>query len=83
MFLREFCPKTPHNRHVAPHQWRALWKSMLVLGIREKERVYFWRLFFWSMFTRPTLLPLAITLAAYGFHFRKCYEQYQQPSLEG
>lgn len=47
-----------------------------VLGLREQERGQFWRLVFWSLFRHPRLLPLAIELAAYGFHFRKCFAQH-------
>jgi hypothetical protein len=47
-----------------------------VLGLREQERGQYWRLVFWSLFRRPHLLPLAIELAAYGFHFRKCFERH-------
>jgi len=47
-----------------------------VLGMLEKERTYYWRLLCWSLFNRPRLLPLAISLSAYGFHFRKCFESH-------
>jgi hypothetical protein len=26
---------------------------------------------FWTLFCRPKMLPLTITLAIYGYHFRK------------
>ena len=48
-------------------------KSILQLGIIEKERLYFWKLIFWSLFRRPRLFPLAVTFAIYGFHFRKIF----------
>ncbi|MBU0456346.1 MAG: DUF4070 domain-containing protein, partial [Gammaproteobacteria bacterium] len=54
----------------------ALLKSMLFLGIIGKERFHYWRLFFWTITRRPRLFPLAITLAIYGFHFRKNFEKY-------
>jgi ABC-type Na+ efflux pump permease subunit len=31
----------------------------------------YWRLFFWTLFRRPRLFPLAITFAICGFHFRQ------------
>ncbi len=55
----------------------ALYKSIVLLGIVGKERVHYWKLFFWSVFRRPRLFPYAITLAIYGFHFRKILEEYQ------
>ncbi len=51
-------------------------KSVFGLGIIGKERVYYWKLFFWSLFRRPRAFPLAATLAIYGFHFRKTFEKY-------
>jgi len=41
-----------------------------------KERLYYWKLFFWSLFLRPRHFSTAITLAIYGFHFRRAFEQY-------
>jgi hypothetical protein len=44
---------------------------MYQLGIRGVERAHYWRLFFWTLFRRPRLFPVAMTLAIYGFHFRQ------------
>jgi radical SAM superfamily enzyme YgiQ (UPF0313 family) len=52
----------------------AFLKSIIRLGIIEKERSYYWKLFFWSLFRRPKLLPVAIRFSIYGFHYRKVYE---------
>jgi len=54
----------------------AFLKSIWQLGIIGKERIYYWKIFFWTLFRRPQLLPMAITYAVYGFHFRKIYENY-------
>lgn len=54
----------------------ALFLSMLILGIIEKERFYYWRLLFWTIFRRPRLLPQAVTLMISGYHFRKNFEKY-------
>ena len=54
----------------------ALLKSVVWLGIKDKERVYFWKLFFWSLFRRPHLFGWAITYAIYGYHFRKVFANY-------
>lgn len=51
-------------------------KSIWHLGIVGKERTYYWKLFFWSLFRRPKLLPMVITYAVYGFHFRKVFKNY-------
>jgi radical SAM superfamily enzyme YgiQ (UPF0313 family) len=69
-FLREYQP--PKMRiHLETQYILALWRSIYQLGIRGAERVQYWRLFFWTLFRRPRLFPLAITLAIYGFHFRQ------------
>ena len=52
----------------------AFWRSIYRLGILGKERCHYWRLLLWTLFRRPELLHLAVTLAIYGHHFRKVYE---------
>jgi hypothetical protein len=54
----------------------ALTKSIVRLGIFGRERKQFWNLFFWTLFNRPRLFPLAITMAVYGFHFRMVSERH-------
>jgi radical SAM superfamily enzyme YgiQ (UPF0313 family) len=49
-------------------------RSVYHLGIRGKERSHYWKLLFWTLFRRPALLPLAVTLAIYGHHFRMVCE---------
>jgi radical SAM superfamily enzyme YgiQ (UPF0313 family) len=72
-FLREYQP--PKIRVPLDSQYiLALWRSIYQLGIRGVERVQYWRLFFWALFRRPRLFPLAITFAIYGFHFRQVTE---------
>jgi radical SAM superfamily enzyme YgiQ (UPF0313 family) len=72
-FLREY--HQPRIRiHVDLQHILALGRSIYQLGIRGAERVYYWRLFFWTLFRRPELFPLAITLAIMGFHFRQVVE---------
>jgi radical SAM superfamily enzyme YgiQ (UPF0313 family) len=72
-FLREYEP--PNIQIPLERQYiLALWRSMYQLGIRGVERLHYWRLFFWTLFRRPRLFPLAITFAIYGFHFRQVIE---------
>lgn len=49
-------------------------RSIFRLGVLGKERVQYWKLFFWTLFRRPKTLPLAIAFAIYGYHFRKICE---------
>jgi len=69
-FLREYQP--PKIRfHLEAEYVLALGRSIYQLGIRGAERAQYWKLFFWTLFRRPRLFPLAITLSIYGFHFRQ------------
>jgi radical SAM superfamily enzyme YgiQ (UPF0313 family) len=54
----------------------ALFRSCFRLGILGKERLHYWHLLFWTLFRKPRLFPLAITLAIYGHHYRKICEIY-------
>ncbi len=54
----------------------AFFHSIYRLGLLGKERLYFWRVMLWTLFRRPRLFPLAVTLAIYGYHFRTICERY-------
>jgi radical SAM superfamily enzyme YgiQ (UPF0313 family) len=75
-FLRTYRPPAVHLNRLTFADLRALVSSTVVLGIVGKERVQYWKLFLWSLFTRPRLFPLAITFSIYGHHFRKILEVY-------
>ena len=60
---------------------RALFNSVWFLGIREKGRRYYWKLFLSTLLKRPRSFPMSITLALYGFHFRKVVEKYLGSSV--
>ena len=72
-FLLEYRPRVVRAR-IGPEHIFALLRSIYQLGIREAEPVHYWRLFFWTLWNRPRLFPTAITLAVYGFHFRRICE---------
>ncbi len=76
-FLREYNLPTNKNswqiRRVS-ESLLALLRSIVRLGILGQERFHYWKLFFWTLFRRPRFLPLAVTLAIYGYHFRRVYE---------
>jgi hypothetical protein len=72
-FLREYQPPTLRV-HLDPQYLLALWRSVYQLGIKGVERVHYWKLWLWTLFHRPRLLPQAIELAIYGYHFRRVCE---------
>lgn len=54
---------------------RAFLRSVILLGIFTKERSYYWKLFFRTLFKEPKKFAMAITMAIYGYHFRKLTEK--------
>jgi radical SAM superfamily enzyme YgiQ (UPF0313 family) len=69
-FLREY--KAP--RISVPIDFQhvmALFRSIVRLGLAGKERLQYWKFFFWALFRRPRLFPMAITFTIYGYHFRR------------
>jgi radical SAM superfamily enzyme YgiQ (UPF0313 family) len=74
-FLGEYSPPQKKSFHFRFNYIAAFLRSIIVLGIIGKERFHYWRLLFWTIFSRPRLLPQAITLSIYGFHFRKVFEK--------
>lgn len=73
-FMKEFEPKKEKVFHFNHNYVLALFRSIIKLGIIGKERIYYWKLFFWSLFVKPQLFSLAILFTIYGFHFRKISE---------
>ncbi len=73
-FLKEYKPTQARVFRFQMNYFGAFLKSIVVLGIFGKERYQYWKLFFWSLFRKPKLFRLAITLSIYGFHFRKLFE---------
>ena len=69
-FLREYKPPRI-NSPISFEYILAFFRSVVRLGILGKERLEYWKLFFWALFRRPRLFPLAITFTIYGFHFRQ------------
>jgi len=84
-FLENYKPLDTGLGRLSLSEVKAFFVSIFVLGIKEKERFHYWRLFLWSVFSRPRLAPLAVTLAIYGYHFRKVFERLtydSRPALE-
>lgn len=75
-FLKDYKPAQTKMPSFRCNYIAAGFKSALRLGILGRERYHYWKLFFWSLFTRPRLFPLAITFSIYGFHFRKVFERH-------
>ncbi|HQN68251.1 MAG TPA: DUF4070 domain-containing protein [Anaerolineaceae bacterium] len=69
-FLKTYKPRR-HPVTLEFQEIMALFRSIWEIGIKSKERIHYWRLFFWSLFNDIRKFPLAITFSIYGYHFRK------------
>jgi radical SAM superfamily enzyme YgiQ (UPF0313 family) len=72
-FLRHFKPGVVNRGRVNMENFMALVRSVLILGIIDRNRIYYWKLMLWSLFRRPDMFPMAVTYSIYGYHFRKVY----------
>jgi len=74
-FLREY--KAPEiTMPIDVQRVLAFFRSGFRLGIWGKERFHYWHLLFWTLVRKPRLMPLAVTLAIYGYHYRRICEIY-------
>jgi len=49
----------------------AFFRCSIRLGVIGNERFQYWWLLLWTLFRRPSFIPLAISLAIYRHHFQK------------
>jgi len=70
-FLREYRLPDKSAVRLTFQQLKAVFRSFWVLGILERGRRYFWRFVILSIIRYPRKFQMAITLAIYGFHFRR------------
>jgi len=75
-FLREYQSKGNVSYQISWEYVGAFFRSIYQLGIKGRERFEYWKLVAWALFRRPKLFPTAVTLAIYGFHFRRISETY-------
>jgi len=73
-FLHEYNPPRIRGR-VRFSYILALVRSFYRLGFVDSGRLHYWQLLLWTQFRRPRLFAEAITLAIYGYHFRKVCKQ--------
>ena len=80
-FLKEYKPpkiKIKHTFNDFNLNIQALIRTIFILGIMDKERNHYWKLFWWTIFRKPGMLSLSLTFAVYGYHFRLICEKYIQ-----
>ena len=81
-FLKEYKPrKTAGISQLRFSHVTGFLKSLWFLGVWNKGRRYFWRLFFSTLLKRPRYFALSMGLSVSGFHFRKVAEGYNKTIL--
>jgi radical SAM superfamily enzyme YgiQ (UPF0313 family) len=70
-FLKEYKPRNKWKLKISLLYIAGWIGSMWVLGVKEKGRIYYWKLFVWTLLKKPKTFSLSMTLAVEGFHFRK------------
>ena len=73
-FIKRFTPNEKVKSKLTFNHFIAFFRAFARLGIADTYRKQYWDLFFWTLFNRPKLVPLAITYSVYGFHFRKIFK---------
>jgi radical SAM superfamily enzyme YgiQ (UPF0313 family) len=83
--LKEYKPRAKAGMsQINMRQVLGLVNSIWFLGIVDKGRRYYWRLFAHTLVRRPRVFPMFVTLAVYGYHFRKVVEKaLGTPELKG
>jgi radical SAM superfamily enzyme YgiQ (UPF0313 family) len=71
IFLKEYNVPAWTPKIINLEQLKAFLRLLWLLGFIEKGKKYFWKLLFMSLWKYPRKFPIAMTLAVYGFHFRK------------
>lgn len=70
-FLKEYKHHT--NDKLTKNLFTGFLKTIYILGIQDKNRFYFWKMFFICIFKCPKALPKALTQAIYFAHFEKMF----------
>jgi radical SAM superfamily enzyme YgiQ (UPF0313 family) len=62
------------NPAFKPYFIRASLRMIYLLGIKDRDRKYFWKAVFWCAINKPHMLDILGQLYIRGFHFREVYE---------
>lgn len=84
VFLKEYKqPRVKKHVHVEMYHIHAFFGTIWFLGILDRGRWHFWKLFFSTLFKRPNKFPLLFGFAIYGLHFRKVFKKQLQSAPGG
>lgn len=71
-FMKYYDPPTI-KFNLSPVKIMALFKSILFLGLLDRDMLYFWKIIFWSLLFKPRMFALAVKYSVYGYHFKKVF----------
>lgn len=69
-FLKDYKPPKIKVKLSFQHKM-AFFRALFYLGIVGRNRFHYWKLIGWTQLRKPRLVPYAVTLAIYGYHFEK------------
>ncbi|NWF49755.1 MAG: DUF4070 domain-containing protein [Ignavibacteriaceae bacterium] len=70
-FLKNYRLPSWNKNKIKLKEVRAFVMLLWLLGTLEKGKKYFWKLFAHSLIRHPKKFPLAMTMAVYGYHYRR------------
>ncbi|MBU2508356.1 MAG: B12-binding domain-containing radical SAM protein [Bacteroidetes bacterium] len=70
-FLHEYKIPSWKSSIPNPAEIKAFFRLVWIIGVLEKGKLHFWRTFIYTLFKYPKKFSLAMTLAVYGYHFRR------------
>lgn len=77
-FLKNYHPVNFSGFRLQFAELCAFIKSIFLIGLRDAGKRYYWKLMLWTLFKKPRLFHMSVTLAIYGYHFRKIVEHYNK-----
>lgn len=72
-FMLHYEQQELQQKSLAYSDIRAFFRSIVIIGVLNKGRREYWKLFFWTLINKPHLFTDAMTFAVYGYHFRIIY----------
>lgn len=75
LFLAEYKLPVWKSQKLTKEEIKAFIRLLWKIGVREKGKKYFWKMFFYSILKYPKKFSTAMTFAVYGFHFRRIAER--------
>ena len=67
--------KTPEvTQPLSMQRFLSFFRAAFRIGFIGKERLQYWQLMIWTLIRKRSMMPVAITLSIYGYHYRKICE---------